>query len=584
VGGLPREERATPSQPLALAFLAVLAFLIAGGAAFIVSSSREGIFEARAFLAEATTERLLGPGTDVTATTRQRLELYARSAESQAVLERSIDRLDLDMSWVELASQLEASVSENATWIAVAVEDRDPALASALANVIAQEIIASSSTDAGNASALTVEIDAELQARLERIARLQARIDRLSNIDDPSGRQRRRLRSLVASLTATPRIYAQLLPYSSEGSAGALIVTEPAVTPTTPVEPVPMLDGILAGFVGVIMVLPLVAVPSFLRSAISTPDDVRDETQLATLAIVPRVPGDGRRPSLSRQAVLVAPGSSAADAYRRISLALELWSPALEQRMFLMASPRRTEAKSVAAANVALAIAQAGRQVILVDADLDHPSAHRMFGISNGPGLAESLAGDIDDPADVLVPTPLPALRILTAGDARSHLREHIGSTSMKRVLLRLRADHDIVIDAPPLRDNAAGEILGPEADGVVLALELGRSRRTEARDVADALRRTGAQVVGAMLIQPRPRLLGGVLGRIPGRGEPTPSATAAPSWPQATMPPGGWQPTSAHGAANRSSSLPGVPDEPEVGPYFIPPEGPDHAQPGERR
>ncbi len=324
----------------ALAPLALAGFLIAATAAFIVSSSQPGIYEARASLSEATTERTVGPSAAEAADTARRLDFHARVAESRPILERAIERLELDLSPVALGRRLSAAVSSDGSTLEIAVEDRDASLATALANVIAEEVITASTADQTGSTSLAAAIDAELAARIDRLATLQRRVDRLSGLEDPNNRQRTRLERLSQSLQAAPGSYARLVPFSSESSVGGLAIVDPAVKPTTPVRPLPLLDAVLAGFVGILVVLPLLYVPNFLNGAVRTAHDVRDETGLPALAVVPRVRGDTLRPSRGRRAMLLAPDSSAADAYRRIVLGMRMSAPGRGRRR----RPRRGSA------------------------------------------------------------------------------------------------------------------------------------------------------------------------------------------------------------------------------------------------
>ena len=517
----------------ALAPVAVIAFVIAAIAAFLVSSSQPGVYEAQASVSEANTERALGLSAAEAADTVRRMELHARVAESTPILERAIERLELDMSPVALDRRVEASVSGDGSAVVISVEGRDATLAAALANVIAEEVVAVADSGEGSVS-LAATIDAELETRIDRLGALQRRVEFLAGLDDPNSRQRARLRRLTRSLDAAPGRYARLVPFSSASTIGGLTIIDPATKPTAPVRPLPFLDGLLAGLVGIIVVLPLAYLPNFLRATISTADDVREESGIRNVAEVPRVPGDLRRPSLSRRSVVLAAGSTAAETYRRVALGLRMSSPA-ERPVVLVAAPRRSDAKSATASNVALALAEAGRNVVLVDADLDQPRVHRMLGIDNGPGLAEWLAGEPGDHRSLLVASGQAGLQVLTAGDVRSHRGEHVGQAAMRQVLNELRASHDVVIDSPPLRDSAAAQILGTSADHLLLALSAGRSRRTELSGAMEALHGSRIDVMGAVLVH-LPSRWAGALADLPhalGSGRRKRSATAAPSWPQ---------------------------------------------------
>ena len=520
----------------ALVPVTIAAFLMGSAAAFAVASSLPTVFEARARLAEATAERALGPGAAEDATTRQRLELYARVAESEPIMESAVARLGLDVSPAALAKQVRSFVSSDGTTVEIVVRDGEAALAATLANVIAEEVVRAASEDTAATSTLASVIDEELNARLQLMETLQGRVERLSSTDVLTRGQQRRLRRLSRRLESAPGSYARLVPHSSESGVGALAIADPALTPLIPVSPIPLADAFLGGMAAVILVLPLVFAPRFLKQNVSAAEDVHG--LVPVLAVVPRVAGDWRQPSRWQRAVLLAPDLAAADTYRRTSIGLEMASPRLRRSVILVAAPRRSASKSALAANLALAMAAAGRKVVLLDGDLDRPASHRMLGIDNGPGLAEALAGDVADPNALLVAAPF-GLQVLTAGDARRHRREHIGTAAMKSVVSKLQSDHDVIVDSPPLRDSAAGEVLGPAADGVSLCMSAGLTRRSEVTDALRELEWVGVRVLGAVIVHLPPRIFRVLVDRTPRRGlRVVPAVIDESSWPRAEVRP----------------------------------------------
>ncbi len=330
----------------ALAPVAVIAFVIAAMAAFLVSSSQPGVYEAQASVSEANTERALGLSAAEAADTARRMELHARVAQSTPILARAIERLELDLSPVALDRRVDASVSGDGSTVVISVEGRDAALATALANVIAEEVVAAADPGDGSAS-LAATIDAELEARIGRLGTLQRRVEFLRNLEDPNSRQRARLRRLTRSLEAAPGRYARLVPFSSASTIGGLTIIDPATKPAAPVRPRPFVDGLLAGFVGIIVVLPLAYLPHFLRATITDADDVHEESDIRAVAEVPRVPGDLRRPSLSRRSVVLAGGSTAAETYRRVALGLRMSSPGEDRSVVFdrRSAPNRREVR-----------------------------------------------------------------------------------------------------------------------------------------------------------------------------------------------------------------------------------------------
>ena len=131
-------------------------------------------------------------------------------------------------------------------------------------------------------------------------------------------------------------------------------------------------------------------------------------------------------------------------------------------------------------ANLAAALAQSGRRVILVDGDLHRPRQHRVFGLRNNTGLTTALianiAGSLDD---ILQDTGVTGLRVLTSGPLPPNAAELLGSTRMHELLVELHTRADVVvIDSPPVTALSDAAVLATQTDGVLLVLDAGKTRR----------------------------------------------------------------------------------------------------------
>lgn len=182
-----------------------------------------------------------------------------------------------------------------------------------------------------------------------------------------------------------------------------------------------------------------------------------------------------------------------------------LRNAAEDVRLIIVASPRRGEGRSTTAMNLALSFAEAGRSVLVVDADLRRPSLDSYFAVDPAPGLS-----DIADAAlgsyeltDMARPTSHPQVRLVSSGARSSNPARAI--TSARRVLERARASTDvIVVDTPPaLLFNDAAELV-PAADAVVVVARSGRTTVDDARRMSELLARLGAPAFGIALIGTR--------------------------------------------------------------------------------
>ncbi len=171
----------------------------------------------------------------------------------------------------------------------------------------------------------------------------------------------------------------------------------------------------------------------------------------------------------------VATHSLTAEQYRTLRTRLVLLEEGRARRVLLVTSPAKGDGKSITAANLALTMAQEfNRQVVLVDADLRHPTAHALLGIPQQPGLVDVLGGSATL-EDALVLLPDAHLAVLPAGLPPAQPAELLGSASMRRTLEVLRSRFDrVIVDMPPVVPLADVGVLAPQCDGVLLIVRAG--------------------------------------------------------------------------------------------------------------
>jgi len=175
----------------------------------------------------------------------------------------------------------------------------------------------------------------------------------------------------------------------------------------------------------------------------------------------------------------IAPHSAIAEQYRAIRGRITSREEFGPLRNVMVTSPGAGEGKSITAANLALTMAQEfQRKVVLVDGDLRGSSVHSLFGVDQGPGLADVLAGDasLDE---ALVYLPDYRLTLLPAGTTPQFPTELLGSAGMRRVIDTLRGRFDrMVLDLPAVTPLADVGTVAPLADGVVMVVRAGITQR----------------------------------------------------------------------------------------------------------
>jgi len=196
---------------------------------------------------------------------------------------------------------------------------------------------------------------------------------------------------------------------------------------------------------------------------------------------------------------LADPQSKVAEAYQSLRTSLEFSSLEKPVRSVLVAAVDNSIDKNAAIANLAVVIAQSGDRVLLVDGDLRQPRQHELFGLGNATGLSQWLESGGAPP---LQKSSVEGLHILTAGP---HTGNPVALLSTRRLGERLAAlvelaDY-VLIDAPALLDVTDAALWASQADGVVLLVNGGSTKKEQAQRAKGILQRVQANVLGAVLL-----------------------------------------------------------------------------------
>ncbi len=192
--------------------------------------------------------------------------------------------------------------------------------------------------------------------------------------------------------------------------------------------------------------------------------------------------------------------SIASEAYRSLRTNLLYSSPDKPIRSLVMTSSGPGEGKSLTVTNVALAYAQMGSKVLLVDTDLRRPVVHHLFQIRREPGFCELFLPN-PDWSQIVRPSPVSNLSIIPAGRFTPSPAELIGAHKMDNVLEQMKERFDIIFfDTPPLVAVTDATLLSKKVDGVVLVVKSRRAERELTKRAVGILSSVGVKVIGAVL------------------------------------------------------------------------------------
>lgn len=275
-----------------------------------------------------------------------------------------------------------------------------------------------------------------------------------------------------------------------------LSIVTPAIAPTTPSSPNVRLSLVL-GFLGGTA---LGAVVAFVRSILDT--RVRGEADLRRISNAPLLGGISFDADATQNPLITqtAPQSPRAESFRQLRTNLQFAHVSHESNTVLVTSSLPGEGKSTTATNLAIALAQAGQSVALVDADLRRPMVAEYLGLERNVGLTTVLVGRTDL-EDALQPWGQDNLYVLASGEVPPNPSELLGTASMRELLNRLENTFDaVVIDAPPLLPVTDSAVLAQIVGGVVLVVGSQKVRSTDLEKSFAALEMVDAALLGVVL------------------------------------------------------------------------------------
>ncbi|MDR3587310.1 MAG: CpsD/CapB family tyrosine-protein kinase [Desulfosporosinus sp.] len=192
--------------------------------------------------------------------------------------------------------------------------------------------------------------------------------------------------------------------------------------------------------------------------------------------------------------------SPISEAFRMLRTNVQFANVDSKVKKIMITSSGPGEGKSFTVANLAVSMAQSGKTVIVIDADLRKPVQHKLFGLNNGEGLSVVLAQG-QDYRECIQETAVPGVMVLTAGLIPPNPAELVGSRRMKRLIEEVSKQFDIVlIDTPPIIAVTDAAIIAQEVDGVVLVLASGEVNKANAQRAKELLDNVGSKILGVVL------------------------------------------------------------------------------------
>src|SRR6185436_14178706 len=234
----------------------------------------------------------------------------------------------------------------------------------------------------------------------------------------------------------------------------------------------------------------------YIDDRIKSPVEIRSELGLPFLGMVPALSAVGDGPSLLHRGV--QPGFG--EALRTLRTSVLFSSTADGGQSLVVTSSGPGEGKTVVATNLALALAQTGQRVLLIDADMRRPRVHEVLEQAQEPGLSNILTGD-KTYDDAVLQIENTGLSVLTAGHIPPNPAELLGSKRFQNLLETLKTRFEwIVVDTPPVMAVTDAPVVAHIADAAIFVVGSGMTSRGVARTAVEQLVGANAHVIGAVL------------------------------------------------------------------------------------
>lgn len=278
-------------------------------------------------------------------------------------------------------------------------------------------------------------------------------------------------------------------------------LVDAAMPPLQPIKPRKLFNMLLALMGGFVLGLFAAVLVEFIDQTIRSQEDVENKLGLPFLGVVPLTPFSKKNTAYNH--LLLQEHSLIAESIRNLRTMIDFAIVGQKSKSFMVTSTVQGEGKSYVCSNIAVAIAQAGEKVLLVDGDLRRSNLHKNFRVSNARGLSEFLAGGkhTDDLKELIQPTDVENLSILTCGPRPPNPAELLNTPRLSAFLAWAGEYYDrVIIDCPPMFPISDALLWGKYINSVVYVTSFGKTRVPLIKNGAKRLQTAGLKILGSVV------------------------------------------------------------------------------------
>lgn len=508
----------------------ILAF-VGAGFSFVLNAGRPPVYEASATIAIGRFIESPNPDSAEIRTGIELAQTYAQLIKTFDVLQGTIDALDLDLEADELERLISVRILTGTSLMVARVTYEDPVLAADIANELARQLILESPSNLTPEEETQIAFaNTQISDLNEQIRDSRAQLDLLNEqlaVATESQRnelnsQRNSIIDQINQATATLADFSNTI-VTLQQRTNAIDIVEQARIPNIPTGSSAFMTALVGALVGALLAVGIGLTLEYLDETVRTTEDAARTLKLPVLSGIIRF-GAKRDSYAERLIVRQSSMSPVVEAYRTLRTNLLYQKDGTEKRVFMVTSPGPGEGKSVTIANLAVTLAQAGLQVLLIDADLRRPRLHEFFELSNDVGLttllgAEPMALTQDGHQSSSLPvnlldclkfTRFPKLWLISSGFIPANPTEILSSVLLQRWVDVFRASSDIdviLFDSPPCLLTADSAVLATTARAeVVMVVDCGHTRRGAALRAKEQFDSLAIPIKGVVVNRVNPR------------------------------------------------------------------------------
>jgi capsular exopolysaccharide synthesis family protein len=490
-------------------WLVILGAIIAGGAAYFISSSMTPIYAASArYLIDEAPGNSSANEYSQLLTEQKLAQTYVEIATARPVLEETIIRLDLPYSVDNLRDMVSVSAPADTQILIINAEDTDPNRAADIANMVGEVFI---DQNQSREDLRYAEPIATWQARMESIAADIAELEVAINSFEETGsaEQVAALTRLQTDLNEAQIRYTDAfnslneLQQEQAKESSNIVPIESAKPSYTHIRPRTVTNTILAVLAGALAAVGVVFLIEYLDDTVKNQDQVLSDTGLSSLGAIAQIKANEPNESI---VAYIRPRDPLSEAYRVLRTNLSFSAIDGELRSILVTSGSPGEGKSTTVANLGIVMAQAGKRVVVIDSDLRRPVQHKILSVGNNRGLTTALL-DSETPVNFhLQNTKIRGLRVLTSGPIPPNPAEILSSQRMGQLVEELYKEADIIVfDTPPVLTVTDAAVLAPKVDGTLFVVHVGKTRRDTLAQAVERIKKTNAHPLGVVLNRIKP-------------------------------------------------------------------------------